>query len=1174
MGASIKASQRNPMDDAQPSVLNGEHSAAPAQIQICTFGALQVIRAGYVVTESDWHTRQARQLLKILITERPRPVATDRLIELLWPTSAPAAAATTLRSTVNALRNVLEPQRASRKPSRYILTKTPGYVFPGHADIWLDVDAFEAALHAAERAVDAVDQMQHLCDAVELYQDDYLTSDPYADWAQGERERLRERDFAALLQLAALQAAAGDQTKAIATCRRILARDPVRESAYQALMRYQAEAGDSAAALLTYERCRSLLAEELGADPSPLTQAWHQRILKGEVGPQNIPFADAPTWRAPVEPRMVDTQPTPNHSSAIVLPQRVLLPVLDEHADQLFVGRTAELEQITARLEAALAGQGDILLLAGEAGVGKTRLAYQALHWAATEGATVVSATCQPLERHLPFAPLADSLARYLQGLSDTVLNQLPMASLAQLVQLIPSLQDRLPDLPLPASDLLAGEENRQRLVDGVLALLATLARARPLILFLDDLQWADADTLVLLSRLAQRLPQLPLLLLLAYRTDDLAENEPLQLLLHTLRRTNQQVTLTLARLTQSEVNTYIHHMTQARPAERETLTRFLYATTQGNALFVTEAVRDLLERQAATGATPTDWAPLLQQWQTSQPSPLDLRGNPRVQEVILERIQRLTPTARALLQLCAVIGRDFSLDLLEQVAPQDPLADLEMLLQRKFLVERPDQRLDFSHQIVREVAYDKLSLLHRRRFHRRVADALAQVHRVNALPAEIAFHYRQAGADQHFAHYSILAGERLLRTFGFRQAIDAFDAALTVLENQPDREPEWVRRALQGRGLAYESLFDPAGVMASYRRLQQWARAQGDRQLLLSAHGRLASILGLLGQQRESNELLLEVIETLAATDAVQSKVLVDLFERRRLIYRPDATPAPDGWAAYTPPPPAVTEPVAEILQRLAPTYAVLPLLDYGCILLMQGQLREATHCLQAVVELAKTTGQWLSAGLAYHQLAVVARMQGETDAAHALNEESLAIHRKLVGTPAELASMWPRIGSAFLALQRGQTAEAERRLRQVAAFLDSQDSYRNYQNSTQIGLGLVALARGELSSAAQLLQQALADATTLYPYTHVQALLGLARLAVTEGRQAEAMQHLQRALHFAGERSLVEEYCATLFALADLAPTEAPLAKLIDKLLGYVETQGLSVVAAKVRSVRQGVG
>ena len=319
-----------------PAVLAGDQRQEPVKpkIYITTFGTLQVTREDLAVTESDWHTRQARQLLKILITERPRPVSTDLLIEILWPNSTPHAAATTLRSAINALRNVLEPDRPNRAPSRYVVTQAPGYAFHLTSDIWLDVEEFERKLNLAHNTPDPGRRLQLHEEALDLYGDDYLISDPYADWLQTERDRLRERFFNALLQVAELYAETGHYADAITACRRMLARDEVRENAYQALMRYQAESGDSAGALLTYERCRTILSEELGADPSPLTQQLHQRILNGEIEPRpvvNAPLAPPPYQPAPPAP-VAANQP-------IELPQRTLFTVLDAGFPQTFVGR-------------------------------------------------------------------------------------------------------------------------------------------------------------------------------------------------------------------------------------------------------------------------------------------------------------------------------------------------------------------------------------------------------------------------------------------------------------------------------------------------------------------------------------------------------------------------------------------------------------------------------------------------------------------------------------------------------------------------------------------------------------------------------------------------------------------------------------------------------------------
>ena len=154
----------------------------------------------------------------------------------------------------------------------------------------------------------------------------------------------------------------------------------------------------------------------------------------------------------------------------------------------------------------------------------------------------------------------------------------------------------------------------------------------------------------------------------------------------------------------------------------------FLFATTQGNPLFVNEALRDLEERLSAAGDAGQQQAAWLSHAGRTQTETLTLRRNPRVQEIILERINRLPQDAHTILNLCAVIGRDFSLELLEKAAAHDPLTALEELLKRRFLIERPDERLDFAHHVVRQAIYDSLNILQRRRLHLTVAEALVDL--------------------------------------------------------------------------------------------------------------------------------------------------------------------------------------------------------------------------------------------------------------------------------------------------------------------------------------------------------------------------------------------------------------------------------------------------------------
>jgi DNA-binding SARP family transcriptional activator len=1131
------------------------------KIEIRTFGTLQVIRDQHAVTESDWHTRQARQLLKILITERPRPVSTDRLIETLWPSSTPSAAATTLRSAINALRNVLEPNRANRAPSRYIITQSPGYAFHLHPDIWLDVEEFERALNQAHQP-ERTDERQRLLEtAVALYHDDYLISDPYADWVQNERDRLRERYFNALLELSELQAVAGDYAEAISACRRILARDEVRENAYQLLMRFQAESGDSASALLSYERCRTILAEELGADPSPLTQMLHQRILNGEITPSS------PSVLSHVTPGGAAAGMSQSEAGKFVLPQSALLPPVNRHFGDIFVGRDSEIADLGMKLGRLHEGEGGLVILAGEAGVGKTRLAYNLLRSAVDQEVSVISGSCQQIERKLPFAPLADAIGRYLHSLPEVTLRGLPAASLAQMAQIIPSLQDLIPNLAIPAGDQLSSaDEHRQRLMEGVVAFLAELARLRPLLFFLDDLHWADQDTLAVLSRLAQRMGDVPLFLLLAYRSDDLPENEALITLMRAFRRTEQAHFVEVARLSLPAVQEVVRHFTGQQSRDATELAEFLYEATQGNALFVTEALRDLEERYQAnetlSGEVLTD------SWSTKYQQMLSLHQNQRVDEIVQERIERLPAEAQDVLQLAAVIGRDFSLDLLENAASADPVEGLEILLRRNFLVERPDERMDFSHQIVRQSVYDRLNALQRRRLHRHIGQALARSGQAETNPSEAAFHFGLAGgqAQAEFGRYSVLAGEMVLKSFGFRQAVEHFSQALAAFDAMPatngERRPEneLIGRALLGMGLAYESLLDPDGVTETYRRLHNWAREQEDIQLMLTAHSRLASILELVGQQRESNELLDDLMAALIQNRVAERAIVVtDLLERRRRIYSPYEENNLNSWETFIPPPPVPAEPVQDVLKILAPVHAVMPLLDYGWTLRVQGQLAAAAICLDAAVRLAMETGQRSLASIAYFQLAVTARMQGDLERSQELNEQSMALNRQ-GDTTAELVSLWPRIASAFQSLHAGRLDEADRRLRRVVDFLDTSDAFRNHRNSANIGLGLVALGRNEIALARELLQEALADPVNLYPYTHVQGLIGLAEIAAREGRMGDSSRLLRQALRFAGQRSLIEEYAEAVLEIARLQPLHAPIQLLLQETLEHLQAAGMA--------------
>ena len=341
----------------------------------------------------------------------------------------------------------------------------------------------------------------------------------------------------------------------------------------------------------------------------------------------------------------------------------------------------------------------------------------------------------------------------------------------------------------------------------------------------------------------------------------------------------------------------------------------------------------------------------------------------------------------------------------------------------------------------------------------------------------------------------------------------------------------------------------------------------QNDLELQLTVHSRLAFMLELVGQQRESNGLLSELIEAFQDSNMPRrSETINDLLERRRRIYSASSADEAEGWQPFLPAPEVPGDPVSNVLAILDPVHAVLPLMTYGWTLRVQGQLETAKRCLTKAAELALETNQRSLATIVYFQLAVIARMQGDLIESQAYNEESMALNRPGENSATELVSMWPRIASAFQSLHAGRIDEAERRLQRVLNFLDTSDSFRNHRNSAAIGLGMVALAHGDVEKASRMLNEALADPINLYPYTHVQGLLGLARIAALQGDSETCQMQLQRALAFAGNRSLIEEYAEILLEIARHDLNGVPTAELLRD--GYKQTveAGMAPMAAQL--------
>jgi DNA-binding SARP family transcriptional activator len=497
------------------------------KLRIQMLGSFTVLRDGESIPPSAWRSQQTRTVLKVLLARRGRIVTSDQLLEILWPHDDPDAARRRLHVRISQLRRALDPDAATA----FILTVAGGYTFNPDADCWIDALEFEARAQVGRRCQESGDLAEAITayeTARALYRGDFLAEDLYEDWTFAERERLRERFLTALTELAECYAQQGRYRRAIARCRQVLAADPYRESLYVRLILYHYYAGEQSQALRTYERCRQVLAGELGVKPLPATVALAEQIRDGTLGT----VADAPRYPPPAYAgRLFEVPYSLGHTP--------------------FVGRAREYAWLVEQWREA---QASVILIAGEAGVGKSRLVDEFLGYATAEGAIVLRSRAAPGE-NLPYAPVVAALRPLLEPgkimAGDRPQLDIPPALLAALAPLFPEVRDQYPDLPsLPE---LPARQERARLFDAVEALAHTFART---LLYVDNAHRAGAASLDLLARLADTLT-----VVLTCRSEETPSDHPLRAALQPLRREGRLAELTLEPLATAAVQKLIRRL-------------------------------------------------------------------------------------------------------------------------------------------------------------------------------------------------------------------------------------------------------------------------------------------------------------------------------------------------------------------------------------------------------------------------------------------------------------------------------------------------------------------------------------------------------------------------------------------------------------------------------------
>lgn len=1054
-------------------------------------------------------TLKAQSLFAYLVVHRRRLCHRERLAECFWPARPADRALHSLSTALWHIRRVLP-------PGEFLLADSHSVQFNAESDFWLDTAVLRSLVRVGAPDETPACETARLRKAVSLYRGDLLEHF-YDDWCLEERYALEVVYLEALERLLGLYETLGQPEEALEAARRLLARDPLREDIQRAVIRLLFELDRRSEALRQARHYREVLRAELGVTPHAETVSLCASLF-------------GPDWDRAVEggPHTEDAPSRPGR-----------LPLLERPP---FVGREADWAELVALWRAASSGRGRFVLLSGEAGIGKSRVAEELLDYVRQHGGGAALAHCYEHERGLPYGPLVD-LLRALCAEKDTM-RRVPRWQAAQLAYLLPEMAEltdsevgrRPAGLMSPPSD----PQQQARLFDAVNFFLLGLAQRRPLLVIVEDLHWASDSTLAWLHSLGRRLAGVQLLLMGSCRCEETGPSHSVQKLHATLERAGLATRVELGRLELDALASWFAEGDPSFPAK-------LYCQTEGNPFFTLETLRVL--REANLVRVTAD-----QRLAVSATGPLPIPES--VREAIRLRLARLSPGEREAAGVAAVIGRAFDLEVLERAWAGTEEATLEALdgLLRRRLIREGDpvkgSDYEFDHHLVRTIVYDDLHYRRRRRWHRAVAAALEAGPGVPGIAARIA-HHLDAAAEPRRAlpHY-----ERAARDAQAQFAWQEFETHLgRVLALVDDLDPKGADPALRRRRAEILALraehLDNLGRVderdADIAALEALARA-GDPsvQLLALVERTRASNYG--GQYRKALHLAEEGL-ALARREQDRTReyrFLTYVASARYFLGEPrralraleaaekllDAEEEACGhlrarlhqflgythfhlaqWCESLDHHERAYECSLELKDY---TRAVWNLLDTAYLKLKLGRTGEARQGMEEGLALAREMRLPAAEGYALLLLGEEALYRGAYRAAEALLEQALPLHKASRGEHNSLAT---RELLGWIHYHLGDLRKA-REILEEAVTVGERIGHRRLWVASLMGLGLVLGVEGQVTLATDLLEEAVSVAReSACVENEMKGLCALARVARQAGDIARARQHSRDALTLA---------------------------------------------------------
>lgn len=699
----VKKSLKTHQNITSAPLLSLKLLGAP-QIELMT----QPVRLSYLKAEA----------LLFYLAASAQPHSRAALATFLWGN-------TPEKQARNSLRNALYTIRHSLAPADFLRIER-STIAMNFEHVQLDLALFQAAVTGPA-------SVAQLADGLALWRGPFLDglslpdAPEFEGWLADQRAKFESLVVQSLLRLSQMYHQEQRLPEARQTLAQLLEIDPLHEIGHQQLMSLHVQQGNRAAALQQYDALQQRLRDELGVSPSPATQALHLEILRAD-------------------------EPDSGVSSGRVAGGK-----------QQFVGRQRELELLHQYYRAMLpAGPARLVLLTGEAGIGKTRLAHEWLR--SLTRLKILTTRCFETEQAIPFQPWIDLIK---STLAETSLNQLDLAEvwLAELAHLVPDIRQQHPQL-VPSA-VVDPELTRGRIVQAIYHWLEKLCRHKPVCIFIDDWQWLDQASLTLLRYILLSMTgrRLPLLILGTQRDSETPPGWPQLKSMLTREGNLQQIRLN--RLTAAEAAALARTMALPPQLQTEGFFRRLFAETEGNPLFIVELLQTLPPDHLLTAA---NW-----------PLPAT------IQSVIQSRLARLSNVTAQILAAAAVLGRAFTETQLQQVLPDMPgsalLQAIDDAVAANLLAEQ-ENLYDFTHDKIRDVLLDDLTRSRRRYLHQQVAASLEAT--LSNDFGRLSYHFEMGGDSLRARNYALRAARQAAELYADDEALGWYEKSQALLGTTP----------------------------------------------------------------------------------------------------------------------------------------------------------------------------------------------------------------------------------------------------------------------------------------------------------------------------------------------------------------------------------------------------